>query len=47
MKILGIESSHDDTSIALIENQQVLFFHKISQIDIHKNDSDYETNSRV
>ena len=36
MKILGIESSHDDTSIALIEDQQVLFFHKISQIDIHK-----------
>ena len=36
MKILGIESSHDDTSIALIEDQKVLFFHKISQIDIHK-----------
>ena len=36
MKILGIESSHDDTSIALIEDQKVLFFHKISQIDVHK-----------
>lgn len=36
MKILGIESSHDDTSIALIENRKVLIFLKISQIDIHK-----------
>lgn len=36
MKVLGIESSHDDTSIALIENNQVLQFLKISQTDIHQ-----------
>ncbi len=36
MRVLGIESSHDDTSIALIENYRVLVHLKISQIDIHK-----------
>lgn len=36
MKVLGIESSHDDTSIALVENNKVLVFLKMSQIDIHK-----------
>lgn len=36
MKILGIESSHDDTSIAIIENKKVLINLKISQINIHK-----------
>lgn len=36
MKVLGIESSHDDTSIALVENNQVVHFFKISQTDIHQ-----------
>lgn len=36
MKILGIESSHDDTSIAIVEDFKVLEFLKISQTDIHK-----------
>ncbi|WP_027332923.1 tRNA (adenosine(37)-N6)-threonylcarbamoyltransferase complex transferase subunit TsaD [Mycoplasmopsis gallinarum] len=36
MKILGIETSHDDTSIAVLENNQVLFMKTISQIDLFK-----------
>lgn len=36
MKILGIESSHDDTSISLVENLDVIIHLKISQVDIHK-----------
>ncbi|MBZ4195681.1 tRNA (adenosine(37)-N6)-threonylcarbamoyltransferase complex transferase subunit TsaD [Mycoplasma tauri] len=36
MKILGIETSHDDTSIALLENNKVLSIETISQIDIFK-----------
>lgn len=36
MIVLGIESSHDDTSIAIVENYKVLFNYKISQIEIHK-----------
>ncbi|MGV2392923.1 UNVERIFIED_CONTAM: tRNA (adenosine(37)-N6)-threonylcarbamoyltransferase complex transferase subunit TsaD [Campylobacter lari] len=37
MRILGIETSHDDTSIALLEDGKVLFLETISQIDIFKN----------
>ena len=36
MKILGIESSHDDTSIGLVDNHKVIFNYKISQTEIHK-----------
>ncbi|WP_027121431.1 tRNA (adenosine(37)-N6)-threonylcarbamoyltransferase complex transferase subunit TsaD [Mycoplasma leonicaptivi] len=36
MRILGIETSHDDTSIALLENGQILDMWSISQIDIFK-----------
>lgn len=36
MKILGIESSHDDTSIALVEDYKVVFNLKISQTELHK-----------
>lgn len=36
MRVLGIESSHDDTSIALIDNNQVVCFLKISQTNIHQ-----------
>lgn len=36
MIYLGIESSHDDTSIGIVENGVVLLNYKISQIDIHK-----------
>ena len=36
MIVLGIESSHDDTSLSIIENNNVLIFLKISQIEIHK-----------
>ncbi|MGL4184084.1 MAG: tRNA (adenosine(37)-N6)-threonylcarbamoyltransferase complex transferase subunit TsaD [Metamycoplasmataceae bacterium] len=36
MIILGIESTHDDTSIAILDNDIVLHNLKISQIDIHK-----------
>ncbi|MCS4536952.1 MULTISPECIES: tRNA (adenosine(37)-N6)-threonylcarbamoyltransferase complex transferase subunit TsaD [unclassified Mycoplasma] len=36
MRILGIETSHDDTSIALLENGKVLEMKTISQIDIFK-----------
>ncbi|KUH47659.1 tRNA (adenosine(37)-N6)-threonylcarbamoyltransferase complex transferase subunit TsaD [Mycoplasmopsis meleagridis] len=36
MKILGIETSHDDTSIAIIEDTKVLDLITISQIDIFK-----------
>lgn len=35
MLILAVESSHDDTSIALVKNHQVIFNYQISQIDIH------------
>ena len=35
MLILAVESSHDDTSIALIKNHQVIFNYQISQIAIH------------
>ncbi|MGL5732684.1 MAG: tRNA (adenosine(37)-N6)-threonylcarbamoyltransferase complex transferase subunit TsaD [Metamycoplasmataceae bacterium] len=36
MIFLGIESSHDDTSIGIVENGIILLNYKISQIDIHK-----------
>ncbi|VEU60825.1 o sialoglycoprotein endopeptidase(Glycoprotease) [Mycoplasmopsis bovigenitalium] len=36
MRILGIETSHDDTSIALLENGKILTMKAISQIDIFK-----------
>lgn len=36
MKILGIETSHDDTSIAIWENGKILDLITISQIDIFK-----------
>ncbi|AIA29569.1 YeaZ family protein [Mycoplasmopsis californica] len=36
MRILGIETSHDDTSIALLEDGKVLQLHTISQIDFFK-----------
>lgn len=36
MRILGIETSHDDTSIALLEDGKVLAMETISQIDIFK-----------
>ncbi|WP_406614141.1 tRNA (adenosine(37)-N6)-threonylcarbamoyltransferase complex transferase subunit TsaD [Mycoplasma corogypsi] len=36
MRILGIETSHDDTSIAVLENGKVLDMWSISQIDIFK-----------
>ncbi|MGL6125079.1 MAG: tRNA (adenosine(37)-N6)-threonylcarbamoyltransferase complex transferase subunit TsaD [Metamycoplasmataceae bacterium] len=36
MIYLGIESSHDDTSIGIVENGIILLDYKISQIDIHK-----------
>ena len=35
MIFLGIESSHDDTSIGVVENGVILINLKISQIDIH------------
>ncbi|MGL4252096.1 MAG: tRNA (adenosine(37)-N6)-threonylcarbamoyltransferase complex transferase subunit TsaD [Metamycoplasmataceae bacterium] len=36
MIFLGIESSHDDTSIGIVENGIILLNYKISQIDVHK-----------
>ncbi len=36
MIYLGVESSHDDTAIGIIENGVILLNLKISQIDIHK-----------
>ncbi|MBN0919109.1 tRNA (adenosine(37)-N6)-threonylcarbamoyltransferase complex transferase subunit TsaD [[Mycoplasma] gypis] len=36
MTILGIETSHDDTSIAILENNKVIINYTISQISIHK-----------
>lgn len=36
MKILGIESSHDDTSFAVLENSKIIFHKKISQTKIHQ-----------
>ncbi|QBF34879.1 tRNA (adenosine(37)-N6)-threonylcarbamoyltransferase complex transferase subunit TsaD [Mycoplasmopsis phocirhinis] len=36
MRILGIETSHDDTSIALLEDGKILEMKTISQIDIFK-----------
>ncbi|WP_027120924.1 tRNA (adenosine(37)-N6)-threonylcarbamoyltransferase complex transferase subunit TsaD [Mycoplasmopsis lipofaciens] len=36
MKILGIETSHDDTSISLLENGKIVELQTISQIDIFK-----------
>ncbi|MCE6061602.1 tRNA (adenosine(37)-N6)-threonylcarbamoyltransferase complex transferase subunit TsaD [Mycoplasmopsis agalactiae] len=36
MKILGIETSHDDTSIAILENSKVVALETISQVDIFK-----------
>lgn len=36
MIVLGIESSHDDTSIAIVQDDFVIFNYKISQINIHK-----------
>ncbi|TNK90481.1 tRNA (adenosine(37)-N6)-threonylcarbamoyltransferase complex transferase subunit TsaD, partial [Mycoplasmopsis pullorum] len=36
MLILGIETSHDDTSIALLEDGKVIDMLSISQIDIFK-----------
>ncbi|AAT27616.1 tRNA (adenosine(37)-N6)-threonylcarbamoyltransferase complex transferase subunit TsaD [[Mycoplasma] mobile] len=36
MIILGIESSHDDTSIAILENKKVLFQLSLSQVKTHE-----------
>ncbi|MBW0601478.1 tRNA (adenosine(37)-N6)-threonylcarbamoyltransferase complex transferase subunit TsaD [Mycoplasmopsis anatis] len=36
MKILGIETSHDDTSIAILENGKIVDMFTISQVDIFK-----------
>lgn len=36
MVVLGIESSHDDTSIALVQNHVVLFNYQISQVSVHE-----------
>ncbi len=36
MKILGIETSHDDTSIAILEDNRVIALETISQVDIFK-----------
>lgn len=36
MKILGIETSHDDTSIALLDDGKVIEMQTISQIDVFK-----------
>lgn len=36
MKILGIETSHDDTSIAILEDNKVIALETISQVDIFK-----------
>ncbi|WP_029513224.1 tRNA (adenosine(37)-N6)-threonylcarbamoyltransferase complex transferase subunit TsaD [Mycoplasmopsis primatum] len=36
MKILGIETSHDDTSIAILDDNKVIVQETISQIDIFK-----------
>lgn len=36
MVILGIESSHDDTSISIVKDLEVKILLKISQIEIHK-----------
>lgn len=36
MIVLGIESSHDDTSVALVKDNNVIFNYSISQIEIHK-----------
>ena len=36
MLVLGIESSHDDTGIALIKDHQVIFNYQISQIALHQ-----------
>ena len=36
MIYLGIESSHDDTAIGIVENGIILLNLKISQIDVHK-----------
>lgn len=36
MKILGIETSHDDTSIAILEDGKIIDMMTISQIDIFK-----------
>lgn len=36
MRILGIETSHDDTSIAILEDNKVIALKTISQIDIFK-----------
>lgn len=35
MKILGIESSHDDASVALLDNDSIVVMTSYSQIDIH------------
>ena len=36
MLVLGIESSHDDTGIALIKDLQIIFNYQISQIALHQ-----------
>ncbi|TDV24264.1 N6-L-threonylcarbamoyladenine synthase [Mycoplasmopsis mustelae] len=36
MRILGIETSHDDTSLAILENGKILDMWTVSQIDIFK-----------
>ncbi len=36
MIFLGIESSHDDTAIGIVENGVILLNFKISQIEVHK-----------
>lgn len=36
MKILGIETSHDDTSIALLQDGKIIDMETISQVDIFK-----------
>lgn len=36
MKILAIETSHDDTSIALYENKKIIYATTVSQTEFHK-----------
>lgn len=36
MIVLGIESSHDDTSLSIVENYKVIVYLKISQIETHR-----------
>lgn len=37
MVILAIESSHDDTSLALMKDGKPIWMETITQIEVHKN----------